>query len=89
VFVRFSCGCIGIQGMQSRGQEFPPVRLIDCRSDQGDLEGEELGIAFAEDLREKRPYTILTPAEVGEVFDRLRSLIGDGVKFNEIKRLFA
>lgn len=87
MFVRFSCGCIGIQGMESRGQTFPPVRLVDCRSDH--IEDSELGIAFADELRKRQPSTILTPAEVSEVFDRLRSMIDDGVKFNEIKRLLA
>jgi hypothetical protein len=73
--------------MESRGQTFPPVRLVDCRSDH--IEDGELGIAFADDLREKQPSKILTPTEVGEVFKRLRSVIDDGVKFKEIKRLLA
>lgn len=84
MYVRFSCGCVGISGMSYKGQVYPPARIIDCRSDSY---GSDCSIEFAPDLGEKRPYTPLTPEEVAEVFEQLQSLARAGEKFNEVKLL--
>ena len=87
MFVRFECGCLGISGHSSRGETYPPTRLVDCRS--GSDPDDDVHAAFVPSLAEKRPYVALTPAEVESIYQRLNSLISDGLRFREVKRLLA
>lgn len=92
--IRFSCGCIGfLERREMNGgiyrDRLPPIRLVDCRSEQGDHQDSEYGAHFSPGLGDKTPYEDLTLEEATKVLRKIQGLVSDGIKFNEIKSLLS
>ena len=96
--IRFSCGCIGfpsriivapsIDGYREE-VNLPPIRLVDCRGNEGDHQDSEYGAHFSPGLGGKTPYETLTLVEAKSVLKKIQGLISDGIKLNEIKSLLS
>lgn len=81
MFVKFSCGCIGLNVQNEEGQH---IILYPC-----DLSGndcwEPLGFGWRN--MHGKGHEPLPPEKVAEMVGDLNCLVGDGYRFRQVRRL--
>jgi len=78
MLVKFTCGCVGIPPRPDSEVIGSPVILVDC---------EDGGLCFAR-RRVHPENTPLSETRERKIFDQISSLIADGYRFREVKKLF-
>lgn len=76
MFIRWECGCVGIQLTNEC------IVIASCDSDTDDLVFTTSKISVGE-----KPYVELLTAEKEELLAKLRRQLWDGAKFQQVKQL--